>query len=213
MIALEADLWHRHSGPSRQARPCCCQHLRRSCAKSRRSALNTCREWSDGELNQQRFERHDRVDRAQWADDRRWRAGDLRSFVAGVTVTFLRMAVGLQAFCISLCLAGGPGRRRRLGRFWVGFLCGGIGLCLITRPVHGPGIADAGDRDLPVRRGRAQLVLAFQVRPAAGSGWLLFDGIVTLVLAAMIWSAWPTAQSGWSARSSASACSSAASLG
>ena len=33
------------------------------------------------------------------------------------------------------------------------------------------------------------------MRPAPGSGWLLFDGIVTLVLAAMIGSAWPTSSS------------------
>jgi uncharacterized membrane protein HdeD (DUF308 family) len=36
-----------------------------------------------------------------------------------------------------------------------------------------------------------EFILSFQLRPAPGSGWLLFDAIVTLALAGMIWSAWP----------------------
>ena len=36
-----------------------------------------------------------------------------------------------------------------------------------------------------------EFVLAFQLRPLPGSGWLLFDGIITLILAIMIWRTWP----------------------
>ena len=32
----------------------------------------------------------------------------------------------------------------------------------------------------------------FQLRSASGSGWLLFDGIVTLILAILIWRSWPS---------------------
>ena len=32
-----------------------------------------------------------------------------------------------------------------------------------------------------------EFVHAYQVRPRAGSGWLIFDGIITLLLAIMIW--------------------------
>jgi uncharacterized membrane protein HdeD (DUF308 family) len=35
------------------------------------------------------------------------------------------------------------------------------------------------------------IVTYFQIRTRAGSGWLLFDGIVTLILAVMIWRSWP----------------------
>ncbi len=35
------------------------------------------------------------------------------------------------------------------------------------------------------------IVTYFQLRSVAGSGWLLFDGIVTLILAVMIWRSWP----------------------
>jgi uncharacterized membrane protein HdeD (DUF308 family) len=33
--------------------------------------------------------------------------------------------------------------------------------------------------------------LSFQLRPLPGSGWLLFDGIVSLILAILIWRTWP----------------------
>jgi uncharacterized membrane protein HdeD (DUF308 family) len=37
-----------------------------------------------------------------------------------------------------------------------------------------------------------EFVLAFRLRPMPGSNWLLFDGIVTLILAIMIWRTWPS---------------------
>ena len=36
-----------------------------------------------------------------------------------------------------------------------------------------------------------EFILSFQLRPAPGSGWLLLDGIITFVLAIMIWRTWP----------------------
>jgi uncharacterized membrane protein HdeD (DUF308 family) len=35
------------------------------------------------------------------------------------------------------------------------------------------------------------LVLAFQLRPHAGWGWVLFDAIVTILLGVLIWAHWP----------------------
>jgi len=37
-----------------------------------------------------------------------------------------------------------------------------------------------------------EFVLGFTFRPLPGSGWLLVDGIVTLILAVMIWRTWPS---------------------
>ncbi len=36
-----------------------------------------------------------------------------------------------------------------------------------------------------------ELILAFQLRPHSGWGWTLFDGIITIILAIMIWRSWP----------------------
>ncbi|HSY12079.1 MAG TPA: HdeD family acid-resistance protein [Verrucomicrobiae bacterium] len=35
------------------------------------------------------------------------------------------------------------------------------------------------------------VVLAFQIKPRGGWGWVLFDGIVTLLLGVLIWAHWP----------------------
>src|SRR5208283_4625546 len=37
-----------------------------------------------------------------------------------------------------------------------------------------------------------EFVLGFTLRPLPGSGWLLFDGIVTLIFAVMIWRTLPS---------------------
>jgi uncharacterized membrane protein HdeD (DUF308 family) len=36
-----------------------------------------------------------------------------------------------------------------------------------------------------------EFILSFLLRPLPGSGWLLVDGVVTLILAIMIWLTWP----------------------
>ena len=41
-----------------------------------------------------------------------------------------------------------------------------------------------------------EFILGFRLRPLPGSGWLLFDGGVTLILAIMIWRTWP-ASTAW----------------
>lgn len=37
-----------------------------------------------------------------------------------------------------------------------------------------------------------ELMLSFRLRPLAGSNWLLIDGIITLILAVLIWRSWPS---------------------
>ena len=39
--------------------------------------------------------------------------------------------------------------------------------------------------------GISTLFYGFRLRPQPGSGWLLFDGLVSLVLGILIWSHWP----------------------
>jgi len=44
--------------------------------------------------------------------------------------------------------------------------------------------------------GVLELILSFLLRAMPGSGWLTFDGIVTLILGVLIWKAWPSS-SAW----------------
>jgi uncharacterized membrane protein HdeD (DUF308 family) len=39
-----------------------------------------------------------------------------------------------------------------------------------------------------------EFILSFALRPLPGSGWLLFDGVLTLILAVLIWRAWPSSK-------------------
>lgn len=41
-----------------------------------------------------------------------------------------------------------------------------------------------------------ELILSFRLRPLASSRWLLVDGIIRLILAALIWRTWPSS-TGW----------------
>jgi len=41
-----------------------------------------------------------------------------------------------------------------------------------------------------------EFVLSYQLRQESGAGWLLFDGIITLILALLIWANWPNS-SAW----------------
>lgn len=41
-------------------------------------------------------------------------------------------------------------------------------------------------------KGILEFLLALRLRPMPGAGWLLFDGIITMVLALMIWRTWPS---------------------
>ena len=40
--------------------------------------------------------------------------------------------------------------------------------------------------------GLLEVILYFQLRSMGGSSWILFDGIVTVILAIMIWRTWPS---------------------
>lgn len=47
-----------------------------------------------------------------------------------------------------------------------------------------------------IAEGVMDLVAYFQNRSARGSGWIFFDGIVTLILGTLVWKHWPST-SGW----------------
>jgi uncharacterized membrane protein HdeD (DUF308 family) len=78
----------------------------------------------------------------------------------------------------------------------IGVLYGGIGFYMLSRPIAGLEALTLALATYLVLESVLEFVLAFSLRPLPGSGWLAFDGIVTLLLAAMIGSGWP-ASSAW----------------
>jgi uncharacterized membrane protein HdeD (DUF308 family) len=81
------------------------------------------------------------------------------------------------------------------GMLWellVGFLYIFIGAYLLVHPVAGLASLTLALAIYLFAEGVLELILSFRLRPMAGSNWLLFDGIITLILAVMIWRTWPS---------------------
>jgi uncharacterized membrane protein HdeD (DUF308 family) len=124
--------------------------------------------------------------------------------VAGVLAIALPWAAALAANILvgwMLVLSGGAhfafasqgGRKSAV--IWevlLGILYLLIGVYVLINPVLGLiSIALALAVYLLVE-GILESVLAFRLRPISGWGWLLFDGIITLFLAIMVWRLWPS---------------------
>ena len=84
------------------------------------------------------------------------------------------------------------GARNVVWEILLGIVYGWIGIYLIAHPVAGLATLTLALALYLFIEGILELVLSFQIRPAPGAGWVLFDGIVTLILAAMIWATWPS---------------------
>src|SRR5262245_31226152 len=74
----------------------------------------------------------------------------------------------------------GHGARSIVWELLVGLLYAIIGFYVLTNPAAGLASLTLAIAVYLLVEGVLELVLSFQHRPAAGSGWLLFDGIVTL---------------------------------
>jgi uncharacterized membrane protein HdeD (DUF308 family) len=112
--------------------------------------------------------------------------------IAGVAVTVFFGWLLILSGILHLAYAWQAGRPGAV--VWenlLGILYGGIGVYLLANPGAGLASLTLALALYLVFEGVMEFVLSFQLQPLPGSGWLLFDGIVTLVMAAMIWSAWP----------------------
>jgi uncharacterized membrane protein HdeD (DUF308 family) len=67
-----------------------------------------------------------------------------------------------------------------------------IGGYLLWHPLLGVATLTLLLASLFLFEGVLDLVLYFRLRPLLGAGWLLFDGLVTLMLALLIWFQWPS---------------------
>ena len=67
-----------------------------------------------------------------------------------------------------------------------------VGAYLLINPVAGVASLTLALAIYLFAEGVLELILSFRLRPMPGSGWLLFDGVITLILAIMIWKTWPS---------------------
>lgn len=73
----------------------------------------------------------------------------------------------------------------------LGIVYGLVGFYLIANPLAGLASLTLALAVYLFVEAVLEFVLSYQLRGAGGSGWLLLDGIVTLILAAMISMTWP----------------------
>lgn len=73
----------------------------------------------------------------------------------------------------------------------VGILYIFIGVYLLTQPLAGLMSLTIALAIYLFLEAILEFAMGFTLRPLPGSGWILFDGVVTLILAVMIWKTWP----------------------
>jgi uncharacterized membrane protein HdeD (DUF308 family) len=113
--------------------------------------------------------------------------------VAGLAVTIVVGWLLIASAALHFVFAWRSGySKATIWEILLGLLYGFIGFYVLVNPAAGLASLTFALAIYLLVEGVLELVLSYQLRPAAGAGWLLFDGIITLVLAAMIWSTWPS---------------------
>ncbi len=83
-----------------------------------------------------------------------------------------------------------------VGEILLAVAFGAMGVYMLARPVAGLASLTLVIAAYLLVKGVLEGVMAFTLRPAPGSGWLLFDGMLTMVVAAIIGGGWP-ASAAW----------------
>ena len=112
--------------------------------------------------------------------------------VAGVAVTTLIAWLLLLSGCLHLVYAWRTGRGGAVWEILLGITYGGIGLFLIARPIAGLASLTLAIATYLLIEGVLEFVLSFQLRRHGGAAWLMLDGVITLILAIMIATTWPS---------------------
>ena len=113
-------------------------------------------------------------------------------FFAGVSITILvgaMLAISGISQCFLAFKTGAFGRGLMV--FIVGVLMTIAGFYMINQPVSGLATLTIILMSYLLATGVLEIVVAFQLKPTAGWGLQLFNGIVTLLLGIMLWRQFP----------------------
>jgi uncharacterized membrane protein HdeD (DUF308 family) len=117
--------------------------------------------------------------------------------VAGLTVTLVFGWLLIFTGVLHLGFAWRGDRAAAVfGEVLLAVLYGAIGFYMLARPLAGLASLTLMIAAYLVAKGVLEEVIAFKLRPLPGSGWMLFDGVLTIAIAAMIAAAWP-ASTAW----------------
>ena len=111
---------------------------------------------------------------------------------AGFAVNILVAWLLVFSGCLHLVYAWyRPSTGGFLWELLVGILYIFIGVYLLMHPVAGLASLTIALAIYLLVEAVLEFVLGFSLRPLPGSGWLLVDGIIALILSVMIWRTWP----------------------
>ena len=128
--------------------------------------------------------------------------------VAGILAIVVPQAAGigvaifvgwLLVFSGGMHVVFGWHTRRSGAMLWellVGVLYIAVGCYILVNPVAGLESLTLALAIYLFVEGVLELILSFRLRPMPGASWLLLDGIITFILAIMIWRTWPSS-TGW----------------
>ena len=117
--------------------------------------------------------------------------------LAGLTVTVMFGWLLIVTGALHLGFAWrGQGAAAIIGEIAIAVLYGGLGFYMLAHPVAGLATLTLAIAGYLSAKGVLEGVIALKFRGVPGTGWLLFDGILTVVIAALIASAWP-ASAAW----------------
>jgi len=117
--------------------------------------------------------------------------------IAGLTVTVLFGWLLIFTGMLHLGFAWRGDRAASVvGEILLAVLYGAIGFYMLARPVVGLASLTLAIAVYLMAKGVLEGAIAFKLRPLPGTGWLVFDGILTVAIAAMIAAAWP-ASTAW----------------
>jgi uncharacterized membrane protein HdeD (DUF308 family) len=111
-------------------------------------------------------------------------------FVAALLAAFW-IAWGLVFGGIAELISSWSSSENRLWKVLLGLLYLAVGLYMLFHPGEGLLAVALALAWLFLIQGVFSIFGAFQLRPLPGWGWWLFDGIITLLLAFLIFSGWP----------------------
>jgi len=117
--------------------------------------------------------------------------------IAGLTVTVLFGWLLIFTGMLHLGFAWrGDHAVSVIGEILLAVLYGAIGFYMLARPVAGLMSLTLAIAVYLLAKGVLEWTIAFKLRPLSGTGWLVFDGILTIAIAMMIAAAWP-ASTAW----------------
>src|SRR5262245_2440821 len=111
-------------------------------------------------------------------------------YIAALFVTLL-VAWGLIFGAIAELISAYSASENRAWKVLIGLLYLGVGVYMLLNPGAGLLALALVIAWVFLVQGAFSLFGAIQLRPLPGWGWWLFDGIVTLLLALLIFSGWP----------------------